>query len=161
MPPRFLVDENAARLVRWLRLMGYDATFLSGVDDATVVARARQESRILLTRDHGIMARRPVAAGEVRTLLLRSDDTWTQLEQVVGACGLDPRRASFTRCVACNGPLTLVPAAEARPFVPSFVADRYAEFMHCAHCGRYYWPGTHWQRVTDRLDSLPARDDAP
>ncbi len=141
--------------------MGYDAIFLSGVDDATVVERARQEARILLTRDHGIMARRPVAAGEVRTLLLRSDDTWTQLEQVARAYGLDPRRASFTRCAACNGPLALVPAAEARPFVPSFVADRYAEFMRCAHCGRFYWPGTHRQRVTNRLDSLLARDDAP
>src|SRR3954447_7389254 len=80
---RFLVDENAARIVRWLRLMGYDTSYLPGVADAVLVARARAEQRVLLTRDRGIMARREIAGGQARAVLLDSDHTWQQLEQVV------------------------------------------------------------------------------
>src|SRR5579885_1443604 len=89
--PRFLVDENAARLVRWLRLLGYDTVRVPGADDADLVALAGREHRVLLTRDRGILVRRPIALGEVRALHLDSDDPWQQLAQVVRACHLDPK----------------------------------------------------------------------
>jgi len=158
--PRFLVDENAARLARWLRLLGYDAVYQPGADDAELVERARAEGRVLVTRDRGIMARRPVASGEARALLLDSDDTWRQLEQVVDALRdleTTPRPVPFTRCAACNGTLEVVSADEARPHVPPFVAATQRQFTHCPACGRYYWRGTHWQRVTARLAALTGR----
>lgn len=154
IPPRFLVDENAARLVRWLRLLGYDATFSPGIDDAVLVERACDEGRVLITRDRGIMVRRPVAAGEARALLLDSDDTWRQLKQTVRAYGLDTQGSLFTRCVACNGLLERVSPEAARPHVPPFVAATHERFTHCPNCGRYYWPGSHWRRVTERLAGL-------
>src|SRR3954447_20431689 len=100
---RFLVDENAARLVRWLRLIGYDTLFVPGVDDAMLVERAGMEGGGLLTRGRGIPPRRPVVTGTVRAVLLDSDDTWQQLEQVVHLFKIDPRQAAFTRCASCNG----------------------------------------------------------
>lgn len=153
-PPRFLVDENAARLTRWLRLLGYDALYQPGVDDAALVAQAGEQGRILLTRDRGIMARRAVTRGEVRAVLLASDDTWRQLEQVVHLCRDAPRPAPFTRCASCNGVLAPSPPEQARPHVPPFVAATQRQFMHCPQCGRFYWRGTHWQRVTARLAHL-------
>src|SRR5690242_9442516 len=120
--PRFLVDENAARLVRWLRLLGYDAVYQPGAEDAELVERARAEGRVLVTRDRGIMARRPIATKQARALLLSSDDTWRQLEQVLRAFAAAPRPALFTRCAACNGLLQEVSVDEARRHVPPFVA---------------------------------------
>jgi uncharacterized protein with PIN domain len=154
-PMRFLVDENAARLVRWLRLLGYDALRVPGADDGDLVVQAGREQRVLLTRDRGLLARRPIARGEVRALHLDSDDPWQQLEQVVRVFRLDPRGAVFTRCVACNGVLEPATVQEARPHVPPFVAATQAQFTRCPNCGRYYWRGTHWRRVTDRLAGLP------
>jgi uncharacterized protein with PIN domain len=119
---------------------------------------AGREQRVLLTRDRGIPVRRQVARGEVRALHLDSDDTWQQLAQVVRACRLDPQAAVFTRCVACNGVLEPATVEEARPHVPPFVAATQRQFTHCPGCGRFYWRGTHWRRVTDRLDRLS--DDA-
>jgi len=153
-PPRFVIDENAARLVRWLRLLGYDALYLPGVGDAALVELAREQGRILLTRDRGIMARRPVARGEARALLLDSDDTWRQLEQVASLLREAPRPAPFTRCAACNGLLEPRPVEAARPHVPPFIAATHRSFMQCAQCARYYWRGSHWQRVTARLAGL-------
>ncbi len=152
--PRFLVDENAARLVRWLRLLGYDTVRVPGADDADLVALAGREHRVLLTRDRGILVRRPIALGEVRALHLDSDDPWQQLAQVVRACHLDPQSTLFTRCVACNGVLEPATVEEARPHVPPFVAATQRQFTRCPGCGRYYWLGTHWRRVTDRLAGL-------
>lgn len=31
--PRFLVDQNVGKLARWLRLLGYDTAFFTGIDD--------------------------------------------------------------------------------------------------------------------------------
>lgn len=154
--PRFLVDENAARLVRWLRLMGYDSVYLPRADDTALVERARADGRVLLTRDRGIMARRLITSGEVRALLLQSDDTWRQLEQVIAALKLNPRHAPFSRCPTCNGLLQEVAPDEARPHVPPFVAATQRQFTRCPDCGRFYWRGTHWQRVHERLAGLPA-----
>ena len=154
--PRFLVDENAARLARWLRLLGYDTLSLPGAGDAALVARAALEGRILLTRDRGIAVRRPVARGAVRAVLLCSDETWRQLEQVVRACDLDPHGAPFTRCATCNGLLEAVSPHEARLHVPPFVAATQRQFTRCPACGRFYWRGTHWRRVSDRLATLVA-----
>jgi uncharacterized protein with PIN domain len=151
---RFLVDENAARIVRWLRLMGYDTSYLPGVADGTLVARARDEQRVLLTRDRGIMARREIAGGQACALLLASDHTWQQLEQVVRTFNLDPARAPFSRCAACNGVLERVSPAEASAYVPPFVAATQTQFTRCPGCGRFYWRGTHWHRVSARLASL-------
>lgn len=150
----FLVDENAARLARWLRLIGYDTLFLPGAADTALVERAHVDGRVLLTRDRGIMARRSVTRGQVRAILLASDDTWQQLEQVVHALHLDPTLAPMSRCATCNGLLEEVSPAQARPHVPPFVGATQRQFTHCPHCGRYYWRGTHWQRVTARLARL-------
>ena len=151
---RFLVDENAARIVRWLRLMGYDTSYLPGVADGALVARARDEQRVLLTRDRGIMARRAIAGGQACALLLDSDHTWQQLEQVVRTLDLDPCPAPFSRCAACNALLEPVAPEEATPHVPPFVAATQKQFTRCPGCGRFYWRGTHWQRVSARLASL-------
>jgi uncharacterized protein with PIN domain len=155
LAPRFLVDENAARLVRWLRLIGYDAISVPGADDAALVDHARRDVRWLLTRDRGIIVRRPVVAGDVQAVLLESDDTWLQLEQVVQSLHLDPDWAPFSRCVVCNEALESVPLSEAITHVPPFVGATQQSFTRCPSCGRYYWRGTHWRRVNDRLAGLP------
>lgn len=150
----FLVDENVARLARWLRLIGYDTIALPGATDTALVERARAEGRVLLTRDRGIMARRSVTRGEVRAILLESDDTWQQLEQVVRTLRLDPALAPMSRCAACNGLLEVVAPEQARAHVPPFVGATQRQFTHCPDCGRYYWRGTHWRRVAEQLARL-------
>ena len=56
-PPRFHCDEMLFRLARWLRAAGYDATLAEpGEPDAAVLARAVDEERWLVTRDHAPVA---------------------------------------------------------------------------------------------------------
>ncbi|MFH0913937.1 MAG: DUF5615 family PIN-like protein, partial [Chloroflexota bacterium] len=72
--PKFLVDQNVGKLARWLRMMGYDATFFTGDDDSEMVSRALKEGRIVLTRDTRIMQRRVVTSGKLKVILLETDE---------------------------------------------------------------------------------------
>jgi len=37
---KFIVDNNVGKLAKWLRIMGYDTVFFTGIDDSRMVAKA-------------------------------------------------------------------------------------------------------------------------
>lgn len=49
--PRFFCDDHLRRLARWLRAAGYDAAWERAIDDRALLARCRDEDRVLLTLD--------------------------------------------------------------------------------------------------------------
>jgi uncharacterized protein with PIN domain len=150
---RFLADSNVGRLARWLRAYGYDAAYAPHVDDRQLIARALAEGRVVLTRDVDLMQRRVVAHGTVRAVLLRSDRVGDQLSQVVVDLGLEGARA-LTRCVECNVELEGRLKSEVSDRLPPYVRATQTRFSECPRCGRVYWPGTHWQRMRERLGAL-------
>ena len=151
--PKFIVDLNAGRLVKWLRIMGYDTTFVPGIEDGRLVDAARGEGRTLLTRDSHIMKRRAIASGEVKAILLQSDRVEEQLRQVVETCGLDAQRG-FSLCIECNVPLQKAPREEIRDRVPPYVFRTQEEIVECPSCGKPYWRGTHWRNMRRKLARL-------
>src|SRR5436309_14843775 len=72
--PRFLADCNVGRLARWLRALGYDASYHARIDDSELVREAAAENRVLLTRDRDLTRRRVIQTGVVRAILIRDDD---------------------------------------------------------------------------------------
>ena len=151
--PKFIIDFNAGRLAKWLRIMGYDTTFVPGIEDGELVSLALEEGRILLTRDRDIMKRRPIASGEIRALLLESDHIEGQLRRVVEAYHLDIHRAS-SRCIACNLPLRRADREDIRERVPPYVFRTQAEIEECPSCRKPFWRGTHWRNVRRELARL-------
>jgi uncharacterized protein with PIN domain len=150
---RFLADANVGRVARWLRAYGYDAEYEPALEDRTVVARALAESRVLLTRDADLMRRRVVASGELRAVLLESDRVADQLRQVVRELGLEGDRA-LSRCLECNVELEPRLKADVLRRLPPHVQATQTTFSECPRCGRVYWPGSHWQRMRERLAAL-------
>ena len=43
---KFIIDHNAGKLVKWLRMLGCDAIFFTGADDVEMVSVALAENRI-------------------------------------------------------------------------------------------------------------------
>src|SRR5713226_5487651 len=149
--PTFLVDRNVAALTRRLRWLGYDAVVDPGMDDAVLVDWARREGRVLLTRDRGMLRRRPIVAGWVRALWIASDQPWEQLAQVVRDLEIDPVHDAFSRCVRCNTSREAVSHAQATAFVPHYVSQTQQHFTHCPVCGRFFWRGTHWRHLHEQV----------
>jgi uncharacterized protein with PIN domain len=152
--PKFVVDHNVGKLVRWLRLMGYDARFFRGGSDAELVALALKEGRIIVTRDTLIMQRRLVTKGKLKALLIESDQPMKQIRQLIDSLHLDYRFNPFSLCLECNQPLVERKKAEVKELVPPYVFKTQDQFRQCPKCQRIYWRGTHWQAMTKRLEGL-------
>jgi uncharacterized protein with PIN domain len=150
---KFIVDNNVGRLARWLRALGYDTVYIDPIDDSDLVDMAQREGRIILTKDTGLMCRRVITSGEVQAIKIEGDDWREQLAQVVRQLGLSPEPA-FTRCFECNTELEPRTRDEARPHVPPYVHRTKTEFLACPTCGRYFWQGTHWQRMKRDLSAM-------
>lgn len=150
MKPRFVADCNVGKLARWLRALGYDATYHHQISDGDLVRRAFAETRILLTRDVDLTHRRPIVNGQVRAILLDSDQVLVQLKQVMTEVGLVPSK-SLSRCLECNLALRRRPLAVVADRVPPHVAATQSRYRECPRCHRVYWAGTHWARMRETL----------
>jgi len=148
--PQLLADAMLGKLARWLRLLGYDTVYLQAdqADDDLLAHRARAENRILLTRDHELANRRGL-----ETLLICAQTLDEQLAQVVETLGQPPDGAP-PRCMRCNAVLEEITPTEAKPHVPPYIAQTQTEFRRCPACGNITWPGTHWDDIQARLQSI-------
>lgn len=145
---RFLADAMPGTLAKWLRLLGYDTAYMNDSPDAALVARARSEDRVILTRDHGLARHRGV-----QTLLITEEELGAQLAQVLTAFHLSVAGMG-SRCPVCNEPLRPLSLTEAAKRVPPYVVAHHTEFNECPVCGRVYWRGTHWEKMRARLKEM-------
>ncbi|QLH74845.1 MAG: Mut7-C RNAse domain-containing protein [Methanomassiliicoccales archaeon] len=146
--PRFAADEMLGSLAKWLRILGYDTTYEKDKKDDEILKLAIEEGRVLLTRDKGL-----ARSAEDNALYIESDDIDEQLRQVVSRYRL-VFNEGFTRCASCGGDLMRVSREEASKEVPARSLAMTDEFFRCVSCGQYYWKGTHWKSMTERIDSL-------
>lgn len=145
---RFLADSMLGTLAKWLRILGYDTAYDAALDDNALVRLARAEGRILLTRDTALMQRKGL-----RYLFISSEVLQEQLAQVLQAFHLRVDNP-FSRCPVCNSPLEDVPKHEAWGQVPPFVFQTQERFSLCPECNRFYWRGTHWQKMLAQVRKL-------
>ena len=151
---KFIVDINAGKLAKWLRMMGYDALSFDGSDDGQMVAAALTEGRVILTRDTQIMRRRVVTNGQLKAILIQSDKPEQQIQQVVETLSLDFQFRPFTVCLECNQALEDRSKQEVQARVPPYVFKTQDQYMECPACHRIYWRGTHWEAMTRKLEKF-------
>lgn len=145
--PRFVCDVHLGTLARDLRLLGFDTTYATDFDDATIVRIAVDQHRIVLTRDRGILVRKAVTHGH----WIRSTDPFEQIVEVASALHLTSRFDPFTRCRECNAELRRHTLEELADALPSHAAREYDAFARCTGCQRIYWRGSHYDRLQERV----------
>jgi uncharacterized protein with PIN domain len=145
---KFLLDEHLARLARVLRMLGVDAELSpAGSPDDLLLARAKTEERMLLSRDRLLIARAGSAGFRVAATLPRP-----QLEEVLARFDLRHETAPFTRCLQCNALLR-----DAEPDEAASVEEQapgIEAFWACSGCKKVYWRGSHYERMRDFTDSV-------
>ena len=147
---KFLADCTLGKLARWLRILGHDVAYDNQIHDDDLLFKAKDENRILLTRDRPLYAR----AGAVKVVYVNHDDLDNQIAQLVSDIDLDLDRPPFTRCLHCNVLIDEASPDEARASVPPFVLKSQPRIYHCPCCDRYYWPGSHFKLMNDRLSRI-------
>lgn len=150
----FVADCMLGKLAKWLRILGFDVAYFAKAEDPDLVALARREGRVLLTRDTGLIEktdRRP------DRLFVRGQAWEDQVVQVLDEFGLWDEVRPNTRCLACNLPLKPLGREQARNLVSPFVGEHAASFAVCSGCRRVFWPGTHYGDMERRIEGLRAR----
>ncbi len=154
METKFVVDINAGKLARWLRLIGYDTLLFTDKDDSQMIRIAFEQGRIILTKDSQFMKRRLITSGRVKALLVAGEDSADQLRQAAEAFHLDYQHKPFSICLECNCKLEPRAKEEVKDLVPPYVFKTQNSFMECPCCHRIYWQGTHWQSMESQLEKF-------
>lgn len=144
--PRFVLDVHLGRLASYLRLLGFDALYRNGFRDEDLLALARDEHRIVLTRDTGLLKRAELTHGA----FVHATDPRRQLREVIDRFQLEARIAPFTRCARCNARVEPIAADDADDAPPAVARDK-AAFSRCTGCRQLYWRGSHPSRLQQRL----------
>jgi uncharacterized protein with PIN domain len=144
---RFVLDVHLGTLARRLRLAGVDAAYANDAGDDALIEQANAGRRVLLTQDRGLLRRRRLWLGAyVRGA--RPDD---QFQDVLDRFA--PPLAPWTRCPACNGPLSPAAKAAVDPMLRPGTRRTYQSFSRCQTCGQVYWRGAHSKRLQEIIDS--------
>jgi hypothetical protein len=147
---RFLLDVGLGRLSGLLRMLGFDTLWRNDYADDELARVSRDEQRILLTRDLGVLKRSEVVHG----YFPRETDPSQQLIEVVRRYQLTGHMKPFTRCIPCNGPLTAASPEEVVGRVPERVQSTFTRFQQCPDCKRVFWAGSHHERMQVIIDKL-------
>jgi uncharacterized protein with PIN domain len=150
LEPCFALDVGLGRLAGFLRMLGFDTLWRNDFADDELARLSRDEERVVLTRDLGLLKRSEVGHGYYP----RSSDPAHQLVEVVRRYQLTARMRPFTRCLACNAPLAAAGKDEVLDRIPERVAATHSRFQQCPECRRVFWPGTHHQRMQALVDKL-------
>lgn len=138
------------RAARWLRILGYDLILVNNTMDDSEVLRLLDGDRILLTRDRQLVGR-ALSSGK-NAVFISSDSIDGQMMQLVSLLEIDADRL-FTRCPHCGAILERVSKEDAGKsgMVSEGSLEGSDQFWRCPHCGKYYWKGSHWPRIIERL----------
>ncbi len=141
--PRFVADVHLGKLVRRLRLLGFDCRYNPDWDDEQLATISASETRVLLTRDVGLLKRAIVTHG----VFLHSDDPTEQMREVIRRLDLKTLIQPLSRCLTCNGALKSAVKKEVASVVPAKTLQHVNHYLQCTNCGKVYWKGTHWGRL--------------
>ena len=147
--PRFVLDTHLGRLAGYLRMAGFDVLYRNDYGDEELARVSRDERRILLTRDVGLLKRGMVTHG----YFVRETAVRRQFAEVMRRFDLFRSVRPFTRCLRCNTVLEKADKTEVAGRLPPRAAELFNEFRQCPACGRVYWKGGHYRRMSEFLTS--------
>lgn len=148
--PKFVLDTHLGTLAAYLRMLGFDTVYRSCAADSDLARISKDDKRILLTRDRGLLKHSAVDHG----YWVREARSRHQAAEIVARFDLQRLLQPFTRCMACNGSIVPVTKGSVQEFVPERVYRQHVDFRKCGQCGRIYWQGSHHARMVHKIQNL-------
>lgn len=142
------------KLARWLRMAGQNTLYAKSLPDSkdeTILKRAKNDYRVLLTRD--LDFHRQTKSQGVNSIYLENEDIPNQLVEISKKCG-EKIEIDLTnsRCPVCNNELKKVEKKKIINQVPENVSEQNNDFWKCIKCGKIYWPGSHWESIKEIME---------
>lgn len=155
--PLFIADAMLGSLAKWLRIFGFDTIYFKTIDDKELIKIAKQEHRILLTRDTRLVKSKKIDS----YMLINSNDVSGQLREVLTAivssqpsAVSSKQRELQPRCIKCNGELMSADKESVANDVSEHVYFNFDSFLRCSSCGKVYWEGSHRKLIDEKIQNI-------
>jgi len=144
-------------LAKKLRVLGYDSTYFSSIEDDKLVTIAKNEKRIILTKDELLC--KTAQKQDIDAILIRGNDEIEQIVQVHQSIKFEKFviDTNNSRCIICNGKLQIIEKYRIINKIPEGILEREEEFWMCEGCKKIYWKGTHFEKLQEFAKKLNNR----
>lgn len=147
---KFILDVHLGKLAKYLRLLGFDTLFETGYEDDEIVKIAKQQHRIILTRDKGLLKNNSVTHG----YWVRNTNPKSQVKEIITRFDLISKALPFSRCLECNGELEKIAKENIVGLLPQKTNQFFHDFAHCTACKKVYWEGSHYKKMKIFVDDI-------
>lgn len=155
--PAFILDVHLGKLAKYLRLLGFDSLYKNTYTDEDIAGVIREDPRrIVLTRDRGLLKRKIITHG----YWVRETDSRKQLDEILTRFDLFSLMRPFTLCIRCNEKVVEVEKDSIYERLPGEVRKLHDDFTLCPRCKRIYWPGSHYDRMSDLITHVRSLSDS-
>ncbi|MGB9853423.1 MAG: Mut7-C RNAse domain-containing protein [Candidatus Bathyarchaeales archaeon] len=152
---KFIADGMLGKLTRWLRMLGHNVKYSNKLDDSQLIAIAKKERRILLTRDLELYQQ--ATAKGVQAFYMGGQTEAERLAKLAQKFGINlDIDMSTSRCPKCNTRVKPLPKEKVADKVEETTFSYYNKFWQCPKCGQIYWQGAHWTRIRKTLETAKA-----
>jgi len=141
--PAFLVDAMLGNIAKKLRLLGFDTEYSSNILDEDLILRAKNENRILITKDEML-----IQLSKKQNLIvipITEEKEVNQLIQIFEGLGISKFmiNGENARCTICNGDLKPINKHDIQNQIPTGILEKITQFWICQRCNKVYWEGSH------------------
>jgi uncharacterized protein with PIN domain len=152
---KFILDVHLGKLVKYLRLCGFNTYYDNNYDDQTIIDISLSEKRLILTHDRGLLKNSRVTRG----YWVRSLDPDKQIMEIIERFDLKNNFNPFARCLECNEVLTDIKKEEVISSLMPKTKKYYDTFKKCPGCDRIYWEGSHYEKMKKFIQKLMNSED--
>ena len=149
---KLLCDQMLGSLAKWLRIFGLDTFYAnSEINDEELLNIAKQENRIVITRDKELTQQ--AKKQNIKVVQIKITDLEEQINQVLNLVKID-KELILTRCTLCNSLISKIKKIDAKGKVPEKVFDNNDNFWFCSNCNKFYWTGSHYDKINEKINKF-------
>ena len=149
---KLLCDQMLGTLAKWLRILGFDTFYANDtMTDDELLHIANNEKRTIISRDKELIMNGKKK--NLTTIGITSTDLNEQLNQVLKLIRIDEKRV-LSRCTLCNTILETRTKRSAEGKVPEKAFENNDKFWFCKKCDKYYWKGSHYKKIINKIEEI-------
>ena len=131
-------------------MLGCDVEYYNDLEDDKLIELAAKSGRTLLTRDQELF--RKASTHGVEAFMITGATETEKLAEIAERFHINLElNSDNSRCPRCNAKLNSVSKEEVLDRIPQSTSRFYNRFWVCPNCGKVYWQGSHWRKITRKL----------
>ena len=150
----FLVDGMLGNIAKKLRLFGFDSEYFSDIDDSKLIEKAKNENRIIISRDRHLIDR--AKKNDVLSIYVTKENEIEQFLEILETVNLqlDGISGDTARCTKCNSTTSQISKLKIGNKIPQGVLEFNDKFWKCDKCDQIYWEGTHIKNLQEFVHKI-------